>query len=254
MSRQNSEKIVGILSMGPRKFASMLFNIALILLISIPFIYFIGIPGFSAIFQSLSPWNEQKKVLSEYTDVRDAYSAIIGSEVGVVPQNGIIKWFSVKDKEIIINIPKLINYSPLFDDESRRNELKNAFVMSLDEDQVKNVIDQIKIFYDGAHIVTITRGEITKKYQDLSEFNKKQLNEFIKNELNKYNIKFKKWETNNKFTFDPVQKDVVVVDEVFLVRKHIFFSERYKLKAKLKMNDLNWIVYKNNWKVEKIEK
>lgn len=57
MSRQNSGKIVEILSMGPRKFASMLFNIVLILLIS----YFIGIPGFSAIFQSLSPWNEQKK-------------------------------------------------------------------------------------------------------------------------------------------------------------------------------------------------
>lgn len=148
----------------------------------------------------------------------------------------------------------MINYSPLFDDESRRNELKNAFVISLNLDQVNNVTNQIKIFYDGADVVTITHGEINRTYQDLSESNKKQLNEFIKNELKKYNIKFKKWETNNNFTFDPVQKNVVVVDRVFLVRKHIFFSERYKLKAKLKMNDLNWIVYKNNWKVEKIEK
>ena len=80
-------------------------------------VIYIGIPSLGSLFNSLSPWNQQKQEISAKNNVRDAYSSIIGSNVGVISQNGFISWFSSKEaKEIDISIPKLINYSPLFDD------------------------------------------------------------------------------------------------------------------------------------------
>ena len=81
-------------------------------------VIYIGIPSLGSLFSSLSPWNQQRQEISAKNNVRDAYSSIIGSNVGVISQNGFISWFSSQEaKEIDISIPKLINYSPLFDDD-----------------------------------------------------------------------------------------------------------------------------------------
>ena len=60
-------------------------------------VIYIGIPSLGSLFNSLSPWNQQKQEISAKNNVRDAYSSIIGSNVGVISQNGFISWFSSKD-------------------------------------------------------------------------------------------------------------------------------------------------------------
>ena len=113
-------------------------------------VVYIGIPSLGSLFNSLSPWSQQKQEISAKNNVRDAYSSIIGSNVGVISQNGFISWFSSKEaKEIDISIPKLINYSPLFDDDSNRSKLKTAFENSINNDIISQSAGTYKIIYDG---------------------------------------------------------------------------------------------------------
>ena len=41
-----------------------------------------GIPLFGALFQRASPWSQQRQEIASKNNIRDAYSAIIGSDVG----------------------------------------------------------------------------------------------------------------------------------------------------------------------------
>lgn len=133
-------------------------------------VIYIGIPSLGSIFNSLSPWNQQKQEISAKNNVRDAYSSIIGSNVGLISQNGFISWFSSQEaKEIDISIPKLINYSPLFDDDSNRSQLKTAFENSINNDIISQSTTNYKIFYDGS---TLGEWENGKKSVALEIYQK----------------------------------------------------------------------------------
>lgn len=242
-----SKKILKLLKLDIKSFLYVIINLIILVLVSV----FVLGPIFSWFFQRLSPWYEQKKAISEYIDVRDAYSAINGSDIGITPQNGLMQWFSTREKEITIYIPKLINYSPIFDDESQRNELKNAFTESLNLEMAQKASETVTILYDGDNVVRYSDGD-KETYLDLDQSSKNEITNMIKEKLyTENNLKFKKWLSTNKFTFDPYKKNMVVIDTVFSVKKNLIFSEDYRLKAKLIKKDLKWTVYKNNWKVEK---
>lgn len=253
-SDKNQSNILGMFSGNPKQIIKLSMNIVIVAAVSLVFIRFIGIPAFSGIFQTLSPWNEQKKAISEYTDVRDTYSSIIGSEVGVIPQNGIVKWFSTREKEVIIYIPKIINYSPLFDDDSRRNELKGAFLESINEEMAKKSSETVRILYDGLEVATYKNGVKITDYLDLKSAEKKQIDSFVKEQVDKNdNIKFNKWTTTNNYSFDNKDKNVLVIKGKFNVKKFLVFKDVYLLDAKLVYKNHRWAIYQNNWKVTKVK-
>ena len=73
---------------------SILFIIAVVLVIVA---WFGGRRLFGAMFQATSPFAQERKDIAQKNNIRDAYSSIIGSDVGVISQNGIIKWFNSKE-------------------------------------------------------------------------------------------------------------------------------------------------------------
>ena len=64
-----------------------LFIFVLVLFFSV---VYIGIPSLGTLFNSLSPWNQQKEEISAKNNIRDAYSSIMGSNVGIISQNAFI--------------------------------------------------------------------------------------------------------------------------------------------------------------------
>lgn len=125
----------------------------------------IGIPFFNRLIEKASPWYEQRVAISEKNNTQDAYSAIAGSEVDKIPYTNIEQWFSSKEaKTIEVTIPKLVNTSPLFRDELYRDILKNTFIASVNEKNLKESTKYYKIVYDGAEIATFTNGTLTSSY------------------------------------------------------------------------------------------
>lgn len=222
-------------------------------------IYFVGIPGFGQLFQSLSPWNQQQQDISNKNNVRDAYSAIVGSDVGLVSQNGIIKWFSSKEaKEIDISIPKLINYSPIFNDDSYRNELKEAFKDSINDDVMGQSSTTYKVFYDGKTLISVKDGEEVSSYRNLEEKDRKKIQKKLEKELyNEKDIKFKEWQKlvkqkNVDYDFEP-KSNIVNVKGVFISDGKLWFTTQYKISVQYKYDNTNddWEIVQKTLKVVK---
>jgi hypothetical protein len=209
-------------------------------------VIYIGIPSLGSLFNSLSPWNQQKQEISAKNNVRDAYSSIIGSNVGVISQNGFISWFSSKEaKEIDISIPKLINYSPLFDDDSNRSQLKTAFESSFNKDTSFQSAGTYKIFYDGELVVGWKDGEKISSFKDLSKVQKKEILADLQKKIwNKSNVKFNEWEKigdqdNVDFDFKPSSNRVKIIGK-FLDEGGWFFGvgkKKYKLYVEYDLKD-----------------
>lgn len=209
-------------------------------------VIYIGIPSLGSLFNSLSPWNQQKQEISAKNNVRDAYSSIIGSNVGVISQNGFISWFSSKEaKEIDISIPKLINYSPLFDDESNRSQLKIAFESSINNDIMSQSTSNYKILYDGSTLSEWENGKIISSSKDLSKLQKKEILADLQKKIwNKSNIKFNEWEKfrdqdNVEFDFKPSSNRVKIIGK-FLDEGGWFFGigkKKYKLYVEYDLKD-----------------
>ena len=209
-------------------------------------VIYIGIPSLGSLFNSLSPWNQQKQEISAKNNVRDAYSSIIGSNVGVISQNGFISWFSSKEaKEIDISIPKLINYSPLFDDESNRSQLKIAFESSINNDIMSQSTSNYKILSDGSTLSEWENGKIISSSKDLSKLQKKEILADLQKKIwNKSNIKFNEWEKfrdqdNVEFDFKPSSNRVKIIGK-FLDEGGWFFGigkKKYKLYVEYDLKD-----------------
>ena len=225
-------------------------------------VVYIGIPSLGSLFNSLSPWSEQKQEISAKNNERDAYSSIIGSNVGVISQNGFISWFSSKEaKEIDISIPKLINYSPLFDDDSNRSKLKTAFENSINNDIISQSAGTYKIIYDGDLVGGWKNGKKISSYRDLSEVQKKDIQLDLQKKIwNKSNVKFKEWEKignqdNVVFDFKPSSNRVKIIGKFLDEGTWLGFAKkRYKLYVEydLKDNDTPVLVDKS-LKVEKVK-
>lgn len=209
-------------------------------------VIYIGIPSLGSLFNSLSPWNQQKQEISAKNNVRDAYSSIIGSNVGVISQNGFISWFSSKEaKEIDISIPKLINYSPLFDDESNRSQLKIAFESSINNDIMSQSTSNYKILYDGSTLSEWENGKKISSSKDLSKLQKKEILADLQKKIwNKLNVKFNEWEKirdqdNVEFDFKPSSNRVKIIGK-FLDEGGWFFGvgkKKYKLYVEYDLKD-----------------
>ena len=178
--------------------------------------------------------------------MRDAYSSIIGSNVGVISQNGFISWFSSKEaKEIDISIPKLINYSPLFDDESNRSQLKIAFESSINNDIMSQSTSNYKILYDGSTLSEWENGKKISSSKDLSKLQKKEILADLQKKIwNKLNVKFNEWEKirdqdNVEFDFKPSSNRVKIIGK-FLDEGGWFFGvgkKKYKLYVEYDLKD-----------------
>ena len=228
---------------------SILFIIAVVLVIVA---WFGGRRLFGAMFQATSPFAQERKDIAQKNNIRDAYSSIIGSDVGVISQNGIIKWFNSKEaKEIDISIPKLINYSPLFDDDTYRNELKDAFSESLNLDALKQSTKNYKVFYDGA---TIRNND--NNWYDVTETNKKAIVKDLERQvLNLKKIEFKKWSQVGKsdnVDFTTKGKDTVKVDGYFKMG-YLMLAKNYHLTAEYKYQGNDYQLVVNTLKVEKVK-
>lgn len=219
----------------------------------------IGIPGFSSLFQATSPWSQQQKDITNKNNVRDTYSAIIGSEVGLVSQNGIINWFSSKEaKEIDISIPKLINYSPLFEDESERNVLKESFEKSINEDVLSQSASIYQISYDGNLLGKWKNGKKISSYQDLKEIDKNNIEEDLAIRINnEENLQFSGWSKVNKIEnvdWDfKNESNIVHISGRFEAGKIPFIKKEYKVDVAYKITADKWTMEKNSLKVEEVE-
>ena len=224
-------------------------------------VIYIGIPSLGSLFNSLSPWNQQKQEISAKNNVRDAYSSIIGSNVGVISQNAFISWFSSKEaKEIDISIPKLINYSPLFDDDSNRSQLKTAFENSINNDTISQSTSTYKIFYDGSTLSEWKNGKKISSYRDLSKVQKKDIQiDLQKRILSQYNIKLDKWYKNGdeesiNWDFKEPTNRVYITGNFFSGGFVGFFSKEYKLYAEYDLKDNSeFILVEKTLKVEEVK-
>ncbi|HIZ52641.1 MAG TPA: hypothetical protein IAA20_01685 [Candidatus Enterococcus avicola] len=222
-------------------------------------VWFIGIPAFSSMFYRLSPWSQQTSEIAAKNNIRDAYSAIIGTDVGLVSQKGIVKWFSSKEaKEVDIFIPKLINYSGLFDDDSRREELKNTFEESINSDVMKESAVYYRIFYDGSTLGQWKNGEKVSSYKDLKTADKTAIMKDLRLKLRTEEaIEFKNWEKKNElesvsFEFEP-SSNSVNVQGIFESDGTLWLSPDYKLSAKYQYDDGSWKLANSSLKVDKVK-
>lgn len=142
----------------------ILIGLCLLLVITI---LSIAIPFFNQLIEKASPWYEQRVAISEKNNTNDIYSAISGSEVDKIPYTNIEQWFSSQEAETIeVTIPKLINTSPLFQDDLYRDILKDTFIASINTKNLKESTKYYKISYDGAEIATFTNGTKTSTYYE----------------------------------------------------------------------------------------
>lgn len=226
-------------------------------------VIYIGIPSLGSLFNSLSPWNHQKQEISAKNNVRDAYSSIIGSNVGVISQNSFISWFSSEEaKEIDISIPKLINYSPLFDDESNRSQLKIAFESSINNDIMSQSTSNYKILYDGSTLSEWENGKKISSSKDLTKLQKKEILADLQKKIwNKSNVKFNEWEKirdqdNVEFDFKPSSNRVKIIGK-FLDEDGWFFGvgkKTYKLYVEYDLKDDDTpVLVDNSLKVEEVK-
>lgn len=235
-------------------------NYIILAIISLGFIYgisWIGIPAFGKLFQNFSPWSQQRQEIAIKNNVRDAYSAIIGSDVGMISQNGVVKWFSSKEsKEIDIAIPKLINYSPLFDDDSKREELKDAFKDSINPEIMEQSTTYYRIFYDGSTLGSWKDGEELSTYKDLKISDKKAILKDLRLKLRtQKKIEFKEWQKKNKLeTIDydfESSTNTVKITGIFESDGFFWTTPEYNLSVNYKYIDGEWKIVKDTLKVKK---
>lgn len=256
MSRRNSAK------KGMRKWIKFPFlnyiKFGVAFIVACVFIIFIGKPLLSFTIQKMSPWADQKAAISKQNNVRDAYSAIIGSRVGVIPKNGITQWFSSKEaSEIDIAIPKIINYSPLFDDTSHTDILKLGFLNSINEDVSKKSTDVVMITYNGATIGEIIDGKLEKDFTDMNNIDAQKIDQAITKVLiNEKNIKFKEWQkigtkNNVEYKIDDTKNKIKITGR-FESDGTLFLTPAYKISIELKLVDNNWEFIPDTLEVEKL--
>lgn len=207
---------------------------------------------FGWILQSISPFSQQRQEIAAKNNVRDAYSSVIGSDVDVISMNGFVKWFNNKEaKEIDISIPKLINYSPLFNDDTHRNDLKDAFSLSIDSAAIRQSTFKYNIYYDGATI-----NDNGRNYRDVTlDAEKIITDDLILRVKNQEKLNFKKWDKEGKrenVDFKSKGDDGVTVDGRFSVGV-LLFKKTYHLKAEYKYLGGHYELVKNSLKVEKIK-
>lgn len=260
ITKQDLVDVIGKAGVMPVKMLiKTLFNYVILIITGVLLIVAIcsiGVPAFGALFQHLSPWSQQQQDITNKNNVRDAYSAIIGSEVGVVRQNGIIQFFSSKEaKEIDIFIPKLINYCPLFDDDSRREELKNAFENSINKDMISQSTKYCQILYDGSTIAKWENGKKESNYKNLGKADKQEiLNDLRKKLRMEKEIEFKSWQKKNKL--ESVEYDFVLntntveIKGIFESDGALWFTPEYTISVQYKYSKNEWKMVKGSLKVK----
>lgn len=233
------------------------FSLVVLAILSIALAYHFGSSIVAGVINSSSPWNQQRDDIRMKNNIRDAYSSIIGSDVGIISQNGFVKWFSSKEaKEIDISIPKLVNYSPLFDDDSNRNQLKTAFENSINHDTITQSTSVYKIFYDGSKLGEWENGKKVSSFRDLSKAQKKDILEDLQKRIwNTKNIKFKEWEKignqdNVDFEFKPSSNKVTIRGKFRNEGTMGLFKKTYRLIVEYDFNNEKWSIINKSLKVE----
>lgn len=262
LSKLKSHPIVKTFQTLSKKSANTLIGYLIFFILLCFSAQFLIIPGIAHLFEISSPWAGQRSEIAAKNNIRDAYSAIIGSDVGLISNNGFVKWFTSREaKEMDISIPKLINYSPLFNDDSQREQLKATFKDSINNDIAQQSVANYKIFYDGHTIIEVENGEKIKSFKDLSKGDKEVIQiDLEKRIYNATQVKFSAWEPLEKqqnvdFTFEP-SSNTVSINGYFLTPKDFFFfnEKKFHVTAQYKYEYAEWHIVPDSLKVEEVKK
>ena len=154
--------------------------------------------------QTLNPTYLQKRAVADFNNSKDAYSTIEGTKVAKVPLNGIEKIFSfntISNKEVIISIPKVLNTSSIFNDDTDKSRkfLKNAWISSLDTDKLSEEVKKFEFRYNGSLISSKgEKGNIIVN-EDVNNLDRKVIQEKLEILIdNETTYEFQMWDVTHK--------------------------------------------------------
>ncbi|GFH42072.1 hypothetical protein Hs30E_06230 [Lactococcus hodotermopsidis] len=250
----DSVKVIKTVGATPAKVIGQFFGRYVVVIIAIIILVVAGpfaikIMGWS--LQTLNPAYLQKQVIADFNNSKDAYSTIEGTKVAKVPLNGIEKLFSqspTSSDTIIISIPKVLNISPIFNDDTEKSQdlLRNAWIESVNSDKLTKEAKYYEIMYNGSVIITGDNKGNETKNGDLNAIDKKEITQQLKSEIkHQTKYEFQKWDVVGKredVKFEK-NKNIVTVDGYF-IDKNItpnwvpkFGKPIYHVRAEFKHTD-----------------
>lgn len=223
---------------------------AVIIIILFSALRFFAIPMITDTLVKSSPFYKQSLEIKKNNNINDAFSGISGTDIDRLPQVGIIKWFNNKEaKNIQVYVPKIINYSPLFDDEKNTKELKRAIKNSVIPPNVSKSTNDFEVYYNNSKVIDVEDGKVVFAFDEISENDMNQIKQLIKEMLfKKKNLILNDWVREDeieKFTFKNNK-----VDAEFYVGK-LIFKKKYNIHVDLSKKDNQWVI--NNSKVKEIK-
>lgn len=230
----------------------------IMILVLLVIVFSFGPKLISMMIQNLSPWAEQRKAIERKNNIEDSYSAIIGSKVTEIPKTDLMKFISSQSsKEVDISIPKIANYSPLFNDELETDILKTGFYNSINEEIMAQFTKTVLITYDGSTIVKLNKNKKEKQFTSEQQKLQNKVTDTIKMFLhNKKKIEFKEWETvdsveNVEYKLNSNKNTVKVVGQ-FKDDGTLWLSSTYTLSAELKLVGNKWEVVPDKFEVKEL--
>ncbi|MQW23037.1 MULTISPECIES: hypothetical protein [unclassified Lactococcus] len=155
----------------------------------------------SVMIDTFNPFHDQQVAVAKHNRSNDAFSAIQGTSVDSIPLNGIEKmfnWTSKSKDELIISIPKVNNTSSLFSDDAYSKELKEAWINSINSDELEKEAKNYQIDYNGSPVKTYNDG-VTTTYGDITKNQENDLtSKFSKYLHNNTKLEFGSWEKVDK--------------------------------------------------------
>lgn len=206
--------------------------------------------------ENLSPLAQQRKQIEQKNNVRDAFSTISNTSVGVISNSSFTQFFTSKEaKEIDISIPKLINNSPIFDDDSHNTEIRDAFSNSINTTYLKQSTNKYTVSYNGSILVEGDKSWTTT-YNNITEPDTKKIIFDVKKQLkNQSKPTFVEWEKidkENNYEIDK-NKRTVTVSGYYESKRPIpmvWKTPVYHVKATYKLDGLNYEFKQGSLKVE----
>ncbi|MEG0284198.1 MAG: hypothetical protein RR601_05295 [Erysipelotrichales bacterium] len=239
-----------------------LYIILFVVILSMPFVF----KGYvSSLLYDLNPFSIKQKAVESANNTADAFSTVKGVQVNKIPMNGVESIFNFTSKSqdnIQINVPKLLNYSPIFDDDKNRDVLKDAWVQSINQEKLKEETNNYEILYNSNVILEYKDG-VTSSYDkinksDLAKINK-QTKGVLRNELDRTFINWCVYDGSYDVNYNYNEKNKTLdINGCGIFDNESFFGfkdgeDKVSLSFKKKGN--NWYYIKNSLKVgEKVER
>lgn len=210
--------------------------------------------------ENFSPLAQQRKQIEQKNNVRDAFSTISNTNVGVISNSSITQFFTNKEaKEIDISIPKLINNSPIFDDDSHNTEIRDAFAHSINWEYLGQSTKQFTVSYNGSLLAKKDKNGTTF-YTKLTEPNTKEILSDVKKQLKNHSepdfVEWEKIDDENNYDIDKNKKSVTVSGYYESKRPIplVWKKPVYHVKATYNLEGFNYEFKKGSLKVEERKK